>query len=843
MKTRLISSIVVAAAFAPLLHAGLLSHYTFDETTGTIAADAGSSAANGQIGSSVAKGAEGIFGKAFTFSNDTSQVGIVDMGNATGLFTPLAASQAITISVWLRWTSSGVRDCVVFLGDNTSANRYLDIGTVASTGGFYGRVRNGMNSGFPDLTPVPSQPLNDDRWHHVAYTVNAVTNVTQLYVDGVLVGSTTAPAFAFPSPLNNFEIGRLGRNTPTDAFAGSVDELRIYDTVLPASEIQVLAQAPPADPFLSISTNVSLTSNGQPGNLLIPFSNGGATLPLILTGQAPVSIGGPDAAYFHVSGFDGNLAPGASGNIRLGFDPTLAGGGIRSYSAVLTITSNHPGQAAATVGVQVTIDFGSTDSDGDGLPDNWEIFHGLSPADDGSTNPVNGGSGDPDNDGLPNTEEFSLGSDPQVNESGKPWLSRPAKTSLMFVSTHPDDEGIFFGGAIPYYARTRNLATLLVSMTSGDWTLGPKERERELRNAAWTYGIRYQPLFGRFRDVSNSVQTTYSNKIDATWDYWADGVLQNDGADVEAGKAKAVQYLVKLFRQYRPEVVVTHDLNGEYGHFNHIATAWAVTQAVAIAGDPARNDPGFGLLPPWQIKKLYVHKYENQRLFHDYWEIPSIDDNGVMRSPRQVANLGLDFQVSQGKPNVSTVYAAGEVSATWAPHPSEWWGLYSSTVGPDSVKPDFVAPDANNVAMTYAGWALGDFLENLTIYPDHDGDGLPDDWELLHFETLLDADPLADNDGDGLNNRDEFICGLDPNVPDRTHLSISADGRTVDFTIPGTSGAGYQGLTRYYRLLYSPDLSNWSTMVAEGVAGGNVISQGVQKPAHQGFYRIEMTIK
>ncbi|RYD40528.1 MAG: hypothetical protein EOP85_14095, partial [Verrucomicrobiaceae bacterium] len=477
------------------------------------------------------------------------------------------------------------------------------------------------------------------------------------------------------------------------------------------------------------------------------------------------------------------------------------------------------------------------------LPDDWEIFHGLSPNDDGSIISANGADGDPDNDGLPNMEEFFLGSDPQENESGKPWLRRPAKAALMVVSAHPDDEGIFFGGTIPYYARTKNLTTLLVSMTSGDWTLKPEERERELRNASWAYGLRYQPLFARFRDVSNSVQTSYADKIDATWDFWADGVLQNDGSDIEAGKARAVRYLARLFRQYRPEIVATHDLIGEYGHFNHVATAWAVTQAMAMAADPAWGEGEPPPLPPWQIRKLYVHKYQGHRLFHDHWETASIDDDGVMRTPRQIANMGLNFQVSQGRPKVSTVYAVGEVNSSWAPHPSEWWGLYHSTVGQDTVVPDFVAPDADNVPMNYSGWARGDFLENLTVYPDHDSDGLPDGWELHHFSSLEGADPFADDDGDGRSNRDEFICGLDPKVPDRTPLAMSPDGRTVDFTVPAASGPGLEGLTRHFRLLYSPDLIDWTTVVASGVADGEARSHSGRDSAERGFYRIEMTIR
>lgn len=226
--------------------AALISHYTFDELNGTTVVDGGSAGANGLIGSNVTLGTAGVFGTAFTFNNDASQNGIVDMANAA-TFTPLVASQAVTISAWLKWTTPGARDSAIFLGNNTAANRYIDVGTTAA-GGVYGRSRDAAISTtpFPDL--ALGTGLNDGEWHHVAYTADATTDMTQLYIDGVLAGSTTSPAFTFAA-FNNFEIGRLGRSSPTDAYAGSVDELRIYDTVLSASDIATLA-VPEAGPSL-----------------------------------------------------------------------------------------------------------------------------------------------------------------------------------------------------------------------------------------------------------------------------------------------------------------------------------------------------------------------------------------------------------------------------------------------------------------------------------------------------------------------------------------------------------------------------------------------------------------
>jgi hypothetical protein len=68
------------------------------------------------------------------------------------------------------------------------------------------------------------------------------------------------------------------------------------------------------------------------------------------------------------------------------------------------------------------------DTDGDGLPNSWEIANGLDPDDNGSTNVDNGTDGDPDGDGASNFREFQFGTDPQdendtppANPTGHVW--------------------------------------------------------------------------------------------------------------------------------------------------------------------------------------------------------------------------------------------------------------------------------------------------------------------------------------------------------------------------------------------------------------------------------------
>ena len=59
----------------------------------------------------------------------------------------------------------------------------------------------------------------------------------------------------------------------------------------------------------------------------------------------------------------------------------------------------------------------NADSDGDGLPDGWEVSNGLNPTNGGDAN------ADPDGDGLTNAQEYATGTNPNnadTDGDGKP---------------------------------------------------------------------------------------------------------------------------------------------------------------------------------------------------------------------------------------------------------------------------------------------------------------------------------------------------------------------------------------------------------------------------------------
>lgn len=159
---------------------------------------------------------------------------------------------------------------------------------------------------------------------------------------------------------------------------------------------------------------------------------------------------------------------------------------------------------------------------------------------------------------------------------------------LLAVFAHPDDEAFGVAGAMRKY-RDEGVKTALVCATRGEAgeisdpalatpeTLG-QVREGELRAAARIMGI---------EDVS-------------FLDY-------RDGDLSKADPDEAIGRIVYHIRRLRPQVVVTFDANGGYGHLDHMAIHRLTIEAFHRAGDPScyPEQPRDGL-QPYAPRKLYV---------------------------------------------------------------------------------------------------------------------------------------------------------------------------------------------------------------------------------------------
>ncbi|MEV0195438.1 N-acetyl-1-D-myo-inositol-2-amino-2-deoxy-alpha-D-glucopyranoside deacetylase [Nonomuraea sp. NPDC050691] len=173
---------------------------------------------------------------------------------------------------------------------------------------------------------------------------------------------------------------------------------------------------------------------------------------------------------------------------------------------------------------------------------------------------------------------------------------------LLLVHAHPDDESIGTGATMARYVAEGAHVTL-VTCTLGeegevipehlahlaadrDDALGPY-RIGELAAACEALGVRDHRFLGgagRWRDSGMM------------------GVASNErpGAFWQADLDEAAGELVEVIREVRPQVLVTYDANGFYGHPDHIQANRVSRRAFELAADP-----GFGEGEPWQIAKLY----------------------------------------------------------------------------------------------------------------------------------------------------------------------------------------------------------------------------------------------
>jgi LmbE family N-acetylglucosaminyl deacetylase len=141
------------------------------------------------------------------------------------------------------------------------------------------------------------------------------------------------------------------------------------------------------------------------------------------------------------------------------------------------------------------------------------------------------------------------------------------KLKLLAILAHPDDESLGLGGTLAKYA-TEGAETYLITATRGEkgWSGAPKEypgpeafgqiREQELYGAARVLGLKDVILL----------------------DY-VDGELD------QASPHEIIGQLVTHIRRIKPQVVVTFDPNGLYGHPDHIAISQFTSAAVLASAD------------------------------------------------------------------------------------------------------------------------------------------------------------------------------------------------------------------------------------------------------------------
>lgn len=251
-------------------------------------------------------------------------------------------------------------------------------------------------------------------------------------------------------------------------------------------------------------------------------------------------------------------------------------------------------------------------------------------------------------------EIFLLSEGELSNDHNHAWQEPLEKADLLLLTAHPDDEVLWFGGTLPYYAGELGAKVQSVCMTSYEHF-----RTLELLNSLWHCGVRNYPVIAGFADKhSLEIRKSYSD--------WG-------------GKDKTVTYMVRTIRRFQPDVLITHDVEGEYGHAQHKVCADSLTQAIRLAADSSYDPASAAQYGAWQVKKFYVHLGENPTTYMDW------------RQPLEAFNGKTAFEMAESAflRHVSQQPTGFEVAVEGSDYDCSAYTLVYSTVGDDIIGGDF----------------------------------------------------------------------------------------------------------------------------------------------------------
>lgn len=212
--------------------------------------------------------------------------------------------------------------------------------------------------------------------------------------------------------------------------------------------------------------------------------------------------------------------------------------------------------------------------------------------------------------------------------------------SVLYVAAHPDDENTRI---IASMANHELAATAYLSMTRGDGgqnLIGP-----EIRDLLGV--IRTQELLaarridGGRQFFTRAVDFGYSKSADETFSVW--------------GKDSVLHDVIKVYRQFQPDVIITRFPPDERaGHGHHTASAMLAIEAFSKAADPKIFPKQLGTLSVWQSKRLYTNtgRWWNSSITEDTPGVVAVDVGGFSpllgTSFSEIAAISRSQHKSQG---------------------------------------------------------------------------------------------------------------------------------------------------------------------------------------------------
>lgn len=293
-------------------------------------------------------------------------------------------------------------------------------------------------------------------------------------------------------------------------------------------------------------------------------------------------------------------------------------------------------------------------------------------------------------------DEIYVFSEGEVPEWVQKWSPPCERADLLLLSSHSDDEQLFFAGVLPYYAGERGYKVQVVYLNSHFYNT--HDRPHELLEGLWTVGVRNYPVIPDFPDL-------YSESLEEALVLYGEyGYTYTD----------FVEYITENLRRFQPLVVVSHDINGEYGHGTHILCTSALRDALLVCNDINIYPESAQMYGAWGPLKTYLHLYPENAIVMN-WDVPLEKFGG--KTAFQMTQEGFSHHKSQhwtwfnkwlNGTQSSPVLTAAQISV-YSPC---LYGLYQTLVGYDQGGGDFF----ENIE-TYTQKESGAYTEPVTQIP------------------------------------------------------------------------------------------------------------------------------